>query len=409
MISRSVPLYKECMVTLVQWIAVQLQNRSSKAPLLIYDLGCSTGTTIDFIAQSFLHNDSSSNTSNSFEHLMSFVGVDNSQAMIEAAEKKLSWMSNTPNVSLSLSNQDILCTNIQNASVVILNYTLQFIPVGKRLQLLNHIYEGLSAVGEDDYGILYLSEKVRSSHGHFQEICTQIYEDFKFNRGYSKTEIFRKKEALMNILVPYTEEELLNVLVKDIGFDHAQVIVKWNNFTTIVALKKKKKLKKQKQKQKIQPDNNSHYLQSLFYDSVTYNNSTMYMNLYINEKDAAKKKAAIQFLNNYREQFFHNNLKRAANNYESLAYQLYNLSTTTKVFNQSCGETKRFWFDEESSALCIGSDHTHSETHAMEGNDGRCQKDIELLKDLMNEMKPWKKGPLKIFGTFIDTEWRSDW
>jgi tRNA (cmo5U34)-methyltransferase len=67
---------------------------------------------------------------------------------------------------------------------------------------------------------------VRSCHGHFQEICTQIYEDFKFNRGYSKTEIFRKKEALMNILVPYTEEELLNVLVKEIGFDHAQVIVK---------------------------------------------------------------------------------------------------------------------------------------------------------------------------------------
>ena len=407
MISRSVPLYKECMVTLVQWIAVQLQNRSSKAPLLIYDLGCSTGTTIDFIAQSFLYQDSRGNTSTSCKHHMSFVGVDNSQAMIEAAEKKLNWISDTPNISLSLSQQDILCTDIQDASVVILNYTLQFIPVGKRKQLLTRIYEGLSAVGEDDYGILYLSEKVRSCHGHFQEICTQIYEDFKFNRGYSKTEIFRKKEALMNILVPYTEEELLNVLVKEIGFDHAQVIVKWNNFTTIVALKKKKKLKKKKQK--VQADNNSHYLNSLFHENVNYNNSTMYMNLYINEKDATKKKAAIQFLNNYREQFFHNNLKRAANNYESIAEQLYNLSTSTKLFNHNCGETNRFWFDAESSALCIGGDHAHAESSAKENNDGRYQKDIELLKDLMNQMKPWKKGPLQIFGTFIDTEWRSDW
>jgi hypothetical protein len=133
MISRSVPLYKECMVTLLQWIAVQLQNRSSKAPLLIYDLGCSTGTTIDFIAQSFLYHDSSGNTS--CKHHMSFVGVDNSQAMIEAAKKKLLWISNAPNISLSLSQQDILCKDIQDASVVILNYTLQFIPVGKRKQL----------------------------------------------------------------------------------------------------------------------------------------------------------------------------------------------------------------------------------------------------------------------------------
>jgi tRNA (mo5U34)-methyltransferase len=59
--------------------------------------------------------------------------------------------------------------------------------------------------------------------------------------------------------------------------------------------------------------------------------------------------------------------------------------------------------------LCIGGDHAHAESSAKENNDGRYQKDIELLKDLMNQMKPWKKGPLQIFGTFIDTEWRSDW
>ena len=142
----------------------------------------------------------------------------------------------------------------------------------------------------------------------------------------------------MNILVPYTEEELLNVLVKEVGFDYAQVIVKWNNFTTIVALKKKKK---QKKKLKIKSESNSHYLETLYYDCTSYNNSAMYMNLYINEKDATKKKAAIQFLNNYREQFFQKNLKRAANNYESMAEQLYNLSTSTELFGH-INETESF-------------------------------------------------------------------
>ena len=412
MISRSVPFYQESMITLVHWIAAQYSHRRRRnnTQLLIYDLGCSTGTTIDFLAQSLLGSEPTASSKSSdtsgkiFTNKMSFVGVDNSQAMIEMAEKKLSWIAQTnSNSSLSLLQQDILQTEIQDASVVILNYTLQFIPVCKRKQLLMQIFEGLS----DESGVLYISEKIRSSNDQFQEICTRLYEDFKIHRGYSKTEIFRKKEALMNVLVPYTEEELIHILIHEIGFDHAQVLVKWNNFTTIVALKTRKK----QQPPKTNPSNTNIQtcLESLFYDSATYNN-TMYMNMFINEKDTAKKKAAVQCLLNYREEFFQKNLKRAANNYETAAHLLHDLSKTS-IFHNKEGAS-RFWIDtnnKSSGILCIGSSSIGGDASPMVENENGTQQDLVVLNEFLTQMKPWKKGPLQIFGTYIDTEWRSDW
>jgi tRNA (mo5U34)-methyltransferase len=33
---------------------------------------------------------------------------------------------------------------------------------------------------------------------------------------------------------------------------------------------------------------------------------------------------------------------------------------------------------------------------------------LKLIKDLINDLKPWRKGPFSIFGEFIDSEWRSN-
>ena len=83
-------------------------------------------------------------------------------------------------------------------------------------------------------GILFISEKVRSEDVETQEACTWIYEDFKERRGYSRTYIARKKDALMNVLIPYSDAEMIDAL-KVAGFHHVEIIAKWNNFSTFVA------------------------------------------------------------------------------------------------------------------------------------------------------------------------------
>ncbi len=120
---------------------------------------------------------------------------------------------------------------MQATSFVILNYTLQFMEIKKRRTLLQSIAQA-SVPG----GILFLSEKVRSPHPEFQETTTALYEEFKYRQGYSQREIARKKEALENVLVPLTEDELKD-MVRAAGFTHVESLLKWNNFITLVAIK----------------------------------------------------------------------------------------------------------------------------------------------------------------------------
>src|SRR5690554_1473329 len=40
---------------------------------------------------------------------------------------------------------------------------------------------------------------------------------------------------------------------------------------------------------------------------------------------------------------------------------------------------------------------------------GKNVSDMKLLQDCLQELHPWRKGPLKLGGIEIDTEWRSDW
>ena len=109
---------------------------------------------------------------------------------------------------------------------------MQFVPYANRDALLQKIYAGLQ-----DGGILFLSEKIRSSDPAMQETCVWAYEDFKHRRGYSKEYIARKKDALDNVLVPYSEVQLCDALMAA-GFDHVQTCVKWNCFVSIVAQKR---------------------------------------------------------------------------------------------------------------------------------------------------------------------------
>lgn len=214
MVRRSIPLYAEVVKATADWVLHFYRPQTA-----IIDIGCSTGTTTHYIGQRL-------------GTPAAFVAIDMSAAMIAKAEEKLADF--PARHQLSLLCQDIRETPLPTASVVIINYTLQFLPVADRLTLLSRIYAALTPGG-----IVIVSEKVRSASPHFQELTTKIYERFKEEQGYSRTEIERKKEALDQVLVPFTEQEHRDTL-KQAGFGSVDSLMKLNNFLTLIAHKELK-------------------------------------------------------------------------------------------------------------------------------------------------------------------------
>ena len=212
MVVRSVPLYADVTRNAARWALSYYQEGR-----IIYDIGCSTGTTLAAIAG-----------------LMAgrgrFVGIDSSRPMIDMAAHKLKGLSERHELRLICG--DALVESYPEAAVVIANYTLQFLPVLKRGELLARAYAGLSPGG-----LLFVSEKCCSPTPEFQETMTAFYEGFKAKNGYSASEIARKKEALENVLVPLTSVQLERMVV-EAGFAAAEPIMRWHNFVTFVALKK---------------------------------------------------------------------------------------------------------------------------------------------------------------------------
>ena len=108
MVSRSVPLYSEAIDFLIYWV-----TRYYKENTHIYDFGCSTGTTLDAIVRGFPNEDMR----------LSLVGVDEAVYMIKECEAKLKWAQEKHDIKIAVA--DICSFPVENASVCILNYTLQ--------------------------------------------------------------------------------------------------------------------------------------------------------------------------------------------------------------------------------------------------------------------------------------------
>jgi tRNA (cmo5U34)-methyltransferase len=211
MVQRSIPMYRDVTRFTADWVIHFYQAGTS-----IIDIGCSTGTTTHQIAHRL-------------PAAAAFVAIDSSEAMIRRAEQKLSDF--PPQHKLELLCSDVMSVRLPKASAVVINYTLQFLPVAQRGLLMQRIFEALVPGG-----IILMSEKVRHSSPAFQELGTHIYEGFKEHQGYSRTEIEKKKEALENVLVPFTEAEHRGLLEHS-GFTSVESIMKWNTFMTFVAQK----------------------------------------------------------------------------------------------------------------------------------------------------------------------------
>ena len=161
---------------------------------------------------------------------IAFVGVDNSEDMLAKARQKLKLVAERRQVTLI--NSDIHARfQIEDASVVMMILTLQFIRPLNREDLLRRINESL---GEN--GCLILVEKVTGPYSLLNRLFIEHYYDFKRRSGYSEMEISKKREALENVLIPYHIQENRELLFKT-GFTQIEEYFRWYNFCGIVAVK----------------------------------------------------------------------------------------------------------------------------------------------------------------------------
>lgn len=208
MIGRSVPFY-DVSVRLTSEILARTLEQNAR----VIDLGCSTATSL--LALFSLRPD------------LEFCGVDNSEAMIEKARSKAAAFGAKINLELA----DVLEFEVKNFDAVLLNYTLQFIRPIHRAQFVRKIYDGLN-----DGGVFVFSEKIIYENKTLAKNMIEIYENYKAQQGYSRYEIAQKREALENVLIPYTEDEN-RTLVLEAGFKEVVSLFKWGNFMSFVAFK----------------------------------------------------------------------------------------------------------------------------------------------------------------------------
>jgi tRNA (cmo5U34)-methyltransferase len=210
MLNRSVPFYKE-----MQRLSINFACNFLEKDDVVYDLGCSTASTLIELSKHFEQN-------------LKLIGIDNSEAMLNRATKKAKAFG----VDIDLLNADLHDVSFDNAKLILSNYTLQFIRPLQREKLVKKIFDSLRSEG-----IFIFSEKVISSNSKLNKQSIDEYYEFKKTQGYSEFEISQKREALENVLIPYTEDENKKMIL-DAGFSHCETLFKWVNFATFIAIKK---------------------------------------------------------------------------------------------------------------------------------------------------------------------------
>ncbi len=212
MVSRSVPFYGE-----IQRMTAELAAEFAAPDSTLYDLGCSTGTTLSAL-DSWVG------------PTVRFVGYDNSPQMVERAREKLASFP-TPR------SRDVRLVDlhepfaIEDASVTIMLFTLQFVRPLHRERVIRTIAEGTRP-----QGALIMAEKVIEGDTLFNRLFIDNYYDMKRRHGYSDMEISQKREALENVLIPYRMEENRDLALR-CGYTKFQEFFRWYNFAGMIAVK----------------------------------------------------------------------------------------------------------------------------------------------------------------------------
>jgi tRNA (cmo5U34)-methyltransferase len=216
MLKRSVPGYAASLEAIGS-----LASRYVRANTRCYDLGCSLGAATLAMRQGIR------------EPGCHIVAVDNADAMIgrcrDIVTEEERRMASETGIELILG--DIRDIAISNASMVVLNYTLQFLSLGDRGPLLQRIYDGLN-----DGGLLVLSEKVIDDDPQMEALLVDLHHEHKRRNNYSALEIARKRAALDNVLMPETVSTHRQRL-RDVGFSRSAVWLRYFNFVSIIAFR----------------------------------------------------------------------------------------------------------------------------------------------------------------------------
>ncbi|WGE36743.1 carboxy-S-adenosyl-L-methionine synthase CmoA [Actinobacillus genomosp. 1] len=212
MIQRSVPGYSN-IITAIGMLAQRFVTEGSQ----VYDLGCSRGAGILSIRRNLQTNQ------------VKIIGVDNSQPMVERCRSHINaYHSEVP---VEILCDDIRHIEIKNASMVVLNFTLQFLPRADRLELLTKIYQGLNP-----NGILVLSEKFTFENQVMNELLIDLHHTFKRANGYSELEVSQKRTALENVMLTDSIETHKERL-KQAGFSQIELWFQCFNFGSMIAVK----------------------------------------------------------------------------------------------------------------------------------------------------------------------------
>ncbi|WP_100641517.1 carboxy-S-adenosyl-L-methionine synthase CmoA [Alteromonas facilis] len=211
MISRSVPGYDRILKTIEQ-----LSERYAQPDTRIYDLGCSLGAA-------------SLAAAHGSQHANPIFAIDNSAAMLQRCQRYIRQFSHAAHISLF--ENDITQIEIEDASVVIMNFTLQFVEREKRQALIQRIADGLVPGG-----ILILSEKIRHPDAQANELLVDLHHQFKRDNGYSELEISQKRAALENVMQLNTFSEHESRLL-GAGFHSVVITQQQFNFCSMVAIK----------------------------------------------------------------------------------------------------------------------------------------------------------------------------
>jgi tRNA (cmo5U34)-methyltransferase len=225
MISRSVPGYE-----FIIKMTGEMSKKFLKDGTNCYDLGCSLGAS----SLSVLKNNSNKN--------FQMIAIDNSPSMLEKASRSLSvaeghGSSDTSNEGFGYAQPprfvlgDINDVEYHNASFVISNFSLQFIDLNKRFDLIKKIFNGMN-IG----GAFLISEKIKFEDSLEEKLQDEMHLMFKKLNGYSDLEISQKRTALENVLLKESFDTHVKRL-EDIGFSEVYQWFQCFNFISILAIK----------------------------------------------------------------------------------------------------------------------------------------------------------------------------
>ena len=212
MLKRSIPGYAASIITIGS-----LARRYVRPDTRCFDLGCSLGAA----TLAMRHNIS--------EPGCRIQAIDSSSAMIKRCRKIIA--DDDATVPVNVIGGDVRDADIRNASMVVMNYTLHFLPTVDRDEMVARICQGMN-----DGGVFVLSEKIKGDDDQIENLLVDLHHEQKKRNAYSDSEITRKRTAIENVLVP---ESLAThrTRLSDAGFSHVGVWLRHFNFVSLVAFK----------------------------------------------------------------------------------------------------------------------------------------------------------------------------